>query len=177
MPTSTGLELKNVLNALSELSVDKMKGLLIQCGVELHVLNDIRSQYRESYECKAHYIQAWLDDDLEASWEKIVDGLKKIKMAVMASKIASQYLVATDGPSLVTNHPCTQCCLTTSTAVQQPASVELSQYHSLVSADPHGIEHVMVLHICRTYKNYFILARLGVCMWLLELSFSLEIHT
>ena len=39
-----------------------------------------------------HYIQAWLDIDTEASWEKIIAALKRIGMKVVAAHVTSQYL-------------------------------------------------------------------------------------
>jgi hypothetical protein len=130
MSASTELQLREVMNAFEELPLDELRRLLIEFGVEMHVLRDIGSQSSGMYDCKAHYISAWLQRDLEASWEKIVDGLKKIKMDKMAAKIASQYLEVTDSPSCATNHPFTHQHPPT-TRVAQPES----QYHLLMSAD------------------------------------------
>ena len=81
----------NVVNALQKLTLDQTKNLALQLGVELNVLIDIeREQMGETR--KAHYIQAWLEFDTKASWEKIIAALKKIRMDAIATHITSQYL-------------------------------------------------------------------------------------
>ena len=87
----TDLKLVNVVNALHKLTLDQTKHLALQLGVELNVLIDIESDQRGETR-RAHYIQAWLDIDTEASWEKIIAALKRIGMKVVAAHVTSQYL-------------------------------------------------------------------------------------
>ena len=87
----TDLKLVNVVNALHKLTLDQTKYLALQLGVELNVLIDIESDQRGETR-RAHYIQAWLDIDTEASWEKIIAALKRIGMKVVAAHVTSQYL-------------------------------------------------------------------------------------
>ena len=102
MATSTDLKLVAVVTALQTLTLEQTKNLALLLGVELCVLIDIEREYSGNSR-KAHYIQAWLDGDVEASWEKIVAGLRQIGMNVVAANVTSQYLLrpqapVTDGP-------------------------------------------------------------------------------
>ena len=87
----TDLKLVNVLNALQKLTLKQTKNLALQLGVELNVLSDIDSE-EEGESRRVRYIQAWLDIDTEASWEKIIAALRQIGMKVIAAHVTSQYL-------------------------------------------------------------------------------------
>ena len=90
MSLSTELSSRDVVKALETLSDAKTKILVFHLGVETYILQNIESRYNaESH--KIHAIQAWLDQDSEASWEKIVFGLIEIKMNVLAKQIATQH--------------------------------------------------------------------------------------
>ena len=91
VPSSTDLKLVNVVNALQKLTLNQTKNLALQLGVELNVLIDIESEEKGETR-RAHYIQAWLDIDTEASWEKIIVALNQIGMKVVAARVTSQYL-------------------------------------------------------------------------------------
>ena len=102
MATSTDLKLVAVITALQKLTLEQTKNLALQLGVELRVLIDIEREYSGNSR-KAHYLQAWLDGDVEASWEKIVAGLRQIGMNVVAANVTSQYLRRPQAP--VTHGP------------------------------------------------------------------------
>ena len=87
----TNLKLVNVVNALQNLTLDQTKNLALQLGVQLSVLIDIENEQRGETR-KAHYIQAWLDIDTEANWEKIIAALKQIRLDAIAAHVTSQYL-------------------------------------------------------------------------------------
>ena len=89
--SSTDLKLVNVVNALQKLTLNQTKNLALQLGVELNVLIYIESEEKGETR-KTHYIQAWLDIDTEASWEKIIVALNQIGMKVVAAHVTSQYL-------------------------------------------------------------------------------------
>ena len=91
VPSYTDLKLVNVVNALQNLTLDQTKNLALQLGVKLNVLIDIESEQKGETR-RAHYIQAWLDIDTEASWEKIIVALNQIGMKVVAAHVTSQYL-------------------------------------------------------------------------------------
>ena len=78
-----------VSNAISQLTVEETRQLVFQMGVELKTLGDIAAQY-DGEKRKQHYVQAWLDIDPDASWEKLVTGLRKIDKTVLATEIESE---------------------------------------------------------------------------------------
>ena len=89
MAVSTELSPREVVNALQTLTDDQSKELFFHLGVQLNVLVTIESQHKGNLR-KIHFVQAWFDNDLEASWKKISAGLKKIGMGVLAERVASQ---------------------------------------------------------------------------------------
>lgn len=86
------LLLKNLATDLRTVTIQKMKELAIYLGVNYHVIVDIENDNRGSTSsCKHSIIQAWLDTDTEASWEKIVSGLEQIEMNVLAREVAKKH--------------------------------------------------------------------------------------
>ena len=81
------------MKALETLSDEKTKNLVFHLSVDMYIHSAEyahESRYNvESY--KIHAIQAWLEQDTEASWEKIVSGLMLIKLNVLAQQIATQH--------------------------------------------------------------------------------------
>ena len=113
MAESNKLSLQHVTTALYPLSIEQMKELVVYFGVELRVISDIETTHKENI--KMYSIQAWLDQDTEASWEKIVSGLEQIGMNVLARQAATQHCPQ----SLVSATP--------SSDPHQPATVPTSQ--------------------------------------------------
>ena len=66
--------------------------LMLQMGVQLEKLDDITAKY-DGENRKQHYVQAWLDTDPDASWEKLVTGLRKINKNALATEIESEHQV------------------------------------------------------------------------------------
>ena len=91
MAASSCMDLKLVVNALQNLTLDQTKNLALQLGVKLNVLIDIECEQKGESR-RAHYIQAWLNIDTEASWEKIIVALNQIGMKVIAAHVTSHYL-------------------------------------------------------------------------------------
>ena len=91
MATSSQLLAKDVVNALHDLTWPQAKSLAFQLGVELHVLDDIELDRRTADDCKAHSVQAWLKNDVEAGWGKLVAGLRQIDLNVIANRVASEH--------------------------------------------------------------------------------------
>ena len=81
-----------VTNAISQLTVEETRDLVFQMGVELNTLDDIATQYHGENR-KQHYVKAWLDTDPDASWDKLVTGLRKINKNVLATEIESEHQV------------------------------------------------------------------------------------
>ena len=91
MASSTRLSLADVAKALETLTSEETKHLIILFGVPPNVVIDIETEYKSSSSRKTHIIQAWLDKDTGASWEKIISGLIEIKKDVLAKEIAIQH--------------------------------------------------------------------------------------
>ena len=111
MSAVSKLSPQEVVKALKTLSDDKTKELVFHLGIETYVLENIDSKYSAGGH-KIPSIQAWLDQDIEASWEKIVSGLEHIGMNVLARQVATQH--------------CPQSLVPTSDP-HQPATVPTSQ--------------------------------------------------
>ena len=80
---------KDVVNALKTLNDEQSKELFFQLDVQLHVLDGIEGSHKGNMR-KIHYVQAWFDQEVETSWEKIVAGLKLIGMKALAETLATQ---------------------------------------------------------------------------------------
>ena len=108
MATSTALSLVDVVNALQTLSVEQTTAISLQLGVELYTLDDIESRYRGNpSSVKSHSLQAWLNKDTEACWEKVVSGLQQLGMNAVAKCVATTYCPkagAPDSTSSATGH-------------------------------------------------------------------------
>ena len=78
------------MRALETLNDDKTEELVFHLGVEKCTLDNIRIGFSAGSR-KIPLVQAWLDQDADASWEKIVSVLKQIKMPVLAKDIATKY--------------------------------------------------------------------------------------
>ena len=110
MASSSKLNFLDVLNAVDSLNYEQTKDLFIRLGIELKVITDIETTNKGSSCIKHHSIQAWLDRDTEASWEKIVYGLEQIGMKVIARKVTElhcPHLVAVTTPTIDSHQPAT----------------------------------------------------------------------
>ena len=87
---TTKLSLSAVVRALHKLSDNKIKQLVVHLGVENYRLENIEESHSAGSR-NIPFIQAWLDIDTTASWEKIVSGLRVIGMHVIANDVAKQY--------------------------------------------------------------------------------------
>ena len=86
---STKISPTAVVAALDELTTEKAKELFFHLKVQLKTLDDIDTNNGGNMR-KIHYVQAWFDQQVEASWEKIVAGLKQIGMKALAETLATQ---------------------------------------------------------------------------------------
>ena len=86
---STKISPTAVVAALDELTTEKAKELFFHLKVQLKTLDDIDTNHAGNMR-KIHYVQAWFDQEVEASWEKIVAGLKLIGMKALAETLATQ---------------------------------------------------------------------------------------
>ena len=83
---------QEVSNAVRPLTVEQVRDLVHQMGVPLNELDDIASQYHDAENRKQHFVQKWLDMNEDASWAKLVAGLRRINMNSLATEIESAHL-------------------------------------------------------------------------------------
>ena len=86
---STKISPTAVVAALDDLTTEKAKELFFHLKVQLKTLDDIDTNHAGNMR-KIRYVQAWFDQEVEASWEKIVAGLKLIGMKALAETLATQ---------------------------------------------------------------------------------------
>ena len=89
---SAQISLTEVVAALDELTIEKTKELFFHLKVKLKTLDDIDTSHTGNMR-KIHYVQAWFDQEVGASWEMIVAGLKQVGMTVLARTLANQQLL------------------------------------------------------------------------------------
>ena len=86
-----------ISNALEPLSVEETRKVFFQLRVPLKTLDDIAAQYNGDMQ-KAYLVQAWLDMNPNASWDKLVTALKKINKNSLAADIESKYITRAPVP-------------------------------------------------------------------------------
>ena len=101
MAVSSNLSTLDMSNAINQLTVEETRDLVFQMGVPLNVLKDIAAQY-DGENRKQNFVQTWLDRNPDASWEKLVAGLRKINKNSLAAKIESEHLSRVPASSSVT---------------------------------------------------------------------------
>ena len=90
MAASKEMSPTELATALQTLTPDEAKELFFYLKVPLHSLNSIPANQSGNM-AKISYIQLWYDSDLEASWDRIVEGLERIGKKTLADRLASQY--------------------------------------------------------------------------------------
>ena len=93
MASRTRPETAELCDALSVLSWDEFQVFATHLGkgVDLPTLKRIEYDHRTTGTRVLHSIQAWLDYDLDVSWETIIFALRKIGKNVDAERLQSQY--------------------------------------------------------------------------------------
>ena len=134
--TSMELSPQNVVTALRKLTMEQTKELVFHLGVQLNILDDIVQQYGGN-DRKIHSIQAWLDSDTSASWEKLVSGLKQIGMPVEAKTVESTFIPHL---SICTYVPVSSASEPPMQAVSSPAPLETGH----VTPDPAALKQASV---------------------------------
>ena len=90
MAASSRLKLSDIVAALDSLTIEQTKELVVRFGVEFKTVQDIEHEHKGSSR-KLHSIQTWLDQDTQASWEKLVSGLQQMKMNNLATQVVEQH--------------------------------------------------------------------------------------
>ena len=91
---SSKLSEKDFVNALHGLSDDETWRLFYHLGLPVHILANIKS-HNTGETLIILCVHEWYKDDLEASWGKIIAGLRHIGMKVLAKNLAIQHNVET----------------------------------------------------------------------------------
>ena len=120
-------------NAIRQLTMEETRDLVFQMGVPLNILDDITDRY-DGENRKQHFVQAWLDMDCNASWEKLVAGLRKINKNALAAEIETEHLSSaavpcSDSPSLLS---------TFSASVSAPPKIDTSGHLEIATPAPVG---------------------------------------
>ena len=81
---------RDVVKALKTLNLEKTRNLVFHLGVPPTALDDIKDEFSGDTR-KQKYVEKWLDIDTNASWEKLVSGLREIDMTVLAAEVESEH--------------------------------------------------------------------------------------
>ena len=90
MAASSEIYPTELATALQTLTPDEAKELFFYLKVPLHSLNSIPANQSGNL-AKISYIQLWYDNDPEASWDRIVEGLEQIGKKALAERLACRY--------------------------------------------------------------------------------------
>ena len=104
MAASTEPSTLDVVTAIQRLSVEKTRELVFRLGVQDYVLDNIDIQYGGTTR-NIKYVEAWLDRDTDASWGKLVSGLRGIGMNVLAKEVESTYISKGEEAIVPTTNP------------------------------------------------------------------------
>ena len=115
----SNLSPQQVVKALEALSNDDITELVFRLGVHANVLKDIE----KGKTFKIYAIQAWLDKDTGASWEKIISGLIEIKKDVLAKEVAKQHCPQSPYVATPSSDPSQPASVLTTQPVTTPAPV------------------------------------------------------
>ena len=109
MPLWEPLNVKNVLNALAEVS--EWHSLGIQLDILLHELMELEEYPPQRR--KVLMIAKWLDNDPAQTWEKLLNGLKRIGRKRVAENIMLQYKKAPSSGRVSIEKPLAETAITT----------------------------------------------------------------
>ena len=84
--TAPKFSTQNIVTYIERLSVEQTKELIFYLGVPENVLDDIAGSDKSRF-LKVKFVQAWLDRDTSASWEKLIVILNYVGQTVLAAKI------------------------------------------------------------------------------------------
>ena len=85
------LSIKNLTNALT--GIADCEGLGIQLDIDYCELQKIFKDLPTTEERKRAVMHLWLESNIEASWEKLLSALQKMKLSRIAQDIESEYLL------------------------------------------------------------------------------------
>ena len=115
---------QEVVTALEPISNSKAQELFFHLGIPLHIMDNIPE--RNMY--KIRVADEWINNDCKASWQKLIEGLRKTGMHALAKLIASEYNV---GKQLSATAPAAPPSLNPS-STSQPVQLSVSQVTAAV---------------------------------------------
>ena len=125
MAASAELSTLDVVNALERLSIEEARDLVFSLKVPGNILDNIDAQY-SSPTRGIKYVEEWLKRDEDASWEKLVSGLKRIRMNAVAKEVEFAYILkGKQGPARTSSPiPLTSATPLPLQSVNTPAKLE-----------------------------------------------------
>lgn len=108
-------ELPELQEALSTLSWEEFQVFAIHLGLDLQKLKKIEEERSATEVRVLHSMQAWLNNDAEVSWDKIVRALQRIEKNEDAKQISSKHCPYLTFPSNLSS-PTDPLCQATQTA-------------------------------------------------------------
>ena len=133
MSASSNTSTLEMTNAIRRLTMEETRDLVFQMRVPLNILDDITAQYGGENR-KQHFVQAWLDMDRDASWEKLVTGLRKINKNALAAEIESEHLSSAAVPS--SGSPSLPSISFAS--ISAPSEIDTPDHLEIATTDPVG---------------------------------------
>ena len=89
-------QLNQLACELSSLTWGEVTSLAVQLGVEFPTLRQIGQEHLELSVRLLAAMTEWLNNDDDASWKKLISGLKTIKKNVLADSLEKKYTPPTD---------------------------------------------------------------------------------
>ncbi|CAI8026097.1 Putative ankyrin repeat protein MM_0045 [Geodia barretti] len=91
MASSSNPSTLQVCDAIRKLSLEETRDLAFQMGVPVKDIDNITERYSGEMQ-KVHLVQTWMDMVPDASWAKLVAGVRKINKNSLATEIESQFI-------------------------------------------------------------------------------------
>ena len=91
MASSSNPSTLQICDAIRKLSLEETRDLAFQMGVPVKDIDNITERYSGEMQ-KVHLVQTWLDMVPDASWAKLVAGVRKINKNSLATEIEYQFI-------------------------------------------------------------------------------------
>lgn len=79
------------MNALANMTWEEFVTLALQLGVKKATLDMIEEDKKKTQSRKLEAMDQWLKQDVNASWETIVDALKTLELNALADSVRATY--------------------------------------------------------------------------------------
>ena len=133
MAASTELSTLDVVNALEKLTINETRTLAFHLKVPGYVLDNIDAQY-DGTTRSIKYVEEWLKYDEDSSWEKLVSGLKRIRMNAVAKEVESLYILEKAPVAVTGTTPLVSVTSPSWSSVETPAKLEVAPLPPMTTA-------------------------------------------